>query len=149
MMTTPASLGVTFACFDALDPSFRIAASDYEIVRDEVYHRMTTDSVIGDTDEALSWGLNVFRECGAYLSDPQVQLLGPTYGAMLQNSPLIDSADVTVTRGDSPPGIIDLVFTVDVTPINPSTGVIGDALSFVFRLNGDTFGLVGNPDGGA
>lgn len=148
-MTTHVSIGVTFACFDALDPSFRIAASDYEIVRDEVYHRMTTDSVIGDTDEALSWGLDVFRECGSYVDDAKVALLGPTYAAMLQGSPLIETADVTVTRGPSAPPAVDLVFTISVTPISPSTGLVGDALSFVFLLTADTFALVGNPDGGA
>lgn len=146
-MTTPASLGVTFACRDGLDASFRIAASDEEIVIDEVYHRMTTDSVLGDTDEAQAWGLNVFRECGSYVSDAKIQLLGPTYSAMLQGSPLIDSADVTVTRGSTGPRV-DLVFAISVTPISPSTGLLADALAFVFRLDGDNFALVGNPNGG-
>jgi hypothetical protein len=148
-VTTPASIGVTFACREGLDPSFRICASDEEIVIDEAWRRMTTDSVIGDTDEAANFGKNVFRECGSYLSDPQVQLLGPTYGEVLQRSPIIETADVTVTRGPSPSPMIDLVFTVAVTPINPSTGLIGDTLSFAFRLTGENFALVGNPDGGA
>ncbi len=149
-MTIPATkLGVTFACRDGFDASFRVATTDREIVADEVYHRMTTDSVLGDTPEAINWGKNIFRECGGTVSDAKIKLLGPTYSAVLQGSPLVEHADVVVTRASSRTDLVDLLFEASVTPKNPITDEVAASLTFIFRLTGDTFELVGDPDGGA
>jgi hypothetical protein len=145
-MTLPATIfGVTLSCRDGFDELFSVAQTDEQIVLDDVYHRMTTDTVLGDTEEAASFGLNVFRRCGAAMSDPQIAALGPEYAAMLQGSPLVEFADVAVTRGTRT-DLIGLNFEVSVTAKSPLTGDIVGSFSFVFRLTGDTFFRVGDPD---
>ena len=146
MMLPPTTLGITFACRDGLDAQFSLAQSDEEIVEDEVLHRMTTDKVLGSTPEAQDWGRNVFRRCGATLSDGENLALGPEYSEVLQRSPLIEHADVAVSKFDSTPGLIALEFAINVTPKNPVTDETGAPLSFIFRLTAANFFRVGNPD---
>lgn len=146
MILPKTTLGITFACRDGFTAQFSLAQTDEEIVADEVYHRMTTDRVLGDTPEALEWGSDVFRRCGATMTDGEILALGPEYAGVLQRSPLVDHADVGVTRLPSPQGTIALEFDINVTPKNPVTDETGEPLSFLFRLNAGNFFRVGNPD---
>lgn len=138
-MTT--RLGATFACRDGFDASFRLAADDAEIVGDEVYHRLTTDSVLGDSEDAVQWGIDVRRRCGAKMGDAEIAALGPELGAMLQGSDLIEHADVEVKRASPQGQTVDLLIAVNVTPLG-DTG----PLTFVFRLTGTTFSQVGGAE---
>jgi len=148
-MTLPATtLGYTFACRDGFDPSFRLAQSDEEIVADEIYHRLTTSSVLGDTPEAASWGVNIFLLCGDHMGAARLAALGPALSAALQQSPLIETADVTVTPGPRT-DLVDLAIAVDVTAKHPVTGEIAGGFTFLFALTGSTFRRVGDPDGDA
>jgi hypothetical protein len=130
-------LGVTFACFRGFGPRFEVATTDEQIVRDEVFHRLTTDSVLGDTPEASDFGLDVRVRLGSRMNDDDIAALGPTLSAVLQRSGRIDTADVTCTRLDSPPGLLSLQIAVSVTT------VAGDTFSFIFKLTGSTFEQVG------
>jgi hypothetical protein len=121
-----------------LSPRFDVAKTDEEILRDEVFHRLTTDSVLGDTDEAKDWGFDCRRRLGARMTKDDVEALGPLLSAVLQRSGRIDSADVRVTQLDAPaPGMLSLQIAVSVT------AVTGDTFSFLFRLTGSTFEQVG------
>jgi len=132
-----ARLGHTFACFRDFGPRFEVNATDEQTVRDEVLHRLTTDSVLGDSPEATDYGFNVRRRLGARMTDDDVNALGPMLSAVLQRSGRIDSADVTCSRLPSPPGLLSLM--IAVTVIAPA----GDTFSFVFKLTGSTFEQVG------
>ncbi len=131
-------LGNTFACFRGFTSQFAVATTDEQIIRDEVYHRLTTDSVLGASPEASDFGFNVSRNLGAEMSDDDIASLGPMLSAVLQRSGRLDSADVKVTRLDSVPGILSLSIAVSVV------AVTGDTFDFLFRLTGSTFEQVGN-----
>jgi len=130
-------LGLTFACFRDFGARFETSATDEETVRDEVLHRLTTDSVLGPSPEAADWGFDVRSRLGARMSDDDIAALGPTLSAVLQKSGRIDSADVVCTRLPSTPGLLSLLIAVDVIMTS------GDTFSFVFKLTGSTFEQVG------
>lgn len=134
-MTT--TLGITFACTTDFTARFAVATSDEQILRDEVLHRLTCDSVLGDTDEARGFGLDVRQNLGARMSGDDPAALGPTLAAVLQRSPRIDAADVIVTSLPSTTGMLALQFAITVTAV---TGV---TFTFLFRLTGATFEQVG------
>lgn len=134
-MTT--TLGLTFACLFDLTARFAVATTDRQIAYEEVFHRLTTDSVLGDTDEATDFGFDVRTRLGADMSDDDIAGLGPMLSGVLQRSGRLDSADVVVTRGPGVPGLISLLFAVSVTLVT------GDSFSFVFKLTGSTFEQVG------
>lgn len=146
-MTT--TLGITLACLDDCSPQFSICTTDEQILREEVYHRLTTDRVLGFDDDgnytpdAASFGDDVRKLAGASLTDSAVSALGPRYAAVLQRSGRIETADVKVTRGDIVNGEADLDFTVNVVS---STEL---PFSFLFRLTGTTFVNVGVSQGGS
>lgn len=143
------TLGITYACRDDCSPQFSICTTDEQILGDEVYHRLTTDRVLGFdsagnyTPDAASFGDDVRKLAGAALSDSAVAALGQRYSLMLQRSGRIETADVTVTRGDSTSGEVDLYFAVDVVS---STAL---PFAFLFRLTGTTFVNVGVSQGGS
>lgn len=143
MILPNTTLGITFACFDGPDAQFSLAQTDREILRDEVYHRLICDRVLGDSDEAQSFGRDVRRLAGAKMSTADIAELGPTLSAMLQQSGRVEHADVTVTKTTPSPGLIHLTFAVSVTARNPITGDVGDAFDFLFLLTPDTFGQIG------
>lgn len=146
-MILPATkLGITFACRDGFDAQFLLAQTDEQIVADEVQHRLTCRQVLGDTPEAIEWGINVFERCGAAMTDGEIAAFGPECGAVLQRSPLVEFADVEVTKLPSAKGTIALELYITVTPKNPVTDATGDGLSFIFRLNAGNFYRVGDPD---
>ncbi len=130
-------LGVTFACFRGLGARFQVATTDEEIIRDEVFHRLTTDTVLGDSDEARSFGLDVRRRLGARMSDDDVASIGPMLSAVLQQSGRLDSADVVVTRLPSTTVLLSLSFAVTVVTTS------ADTFSFLFQLTGSNFEQVG------
>jgi hypothetical protein len=143
------TLGITFACRDDLTPGFSLATSDAQILGDEIYHRLTTDRVLGFDDdgnytaEAASFGDDVRKLQGAAMTDDAIAALGPRFSAMLQRSGRIETADARVTRGVLVNGEAPLYFAVDVVA---STGA---PLSFLFRLTGATLVNVGVTPGGA
>ena len=145
-MTLPSTtLGITFACLDGPDAQFRLAQTDEEILRDEVYHRLTTDSVIGDSADAQNFGRDVRRYAGARMSSSDVAELGPTLSAVLQQSGRVEYADVEVTRTRPRPDLQHLTFAVTVRARHPATGDVGDAFTFLFLLTPDTFEQIGAP----
>lgn len=145
-MSLPATmLGITIACFDGPDAQFRIAQTDEEILRDEVYHRLTTDSVVGDSPEAKNFGHDVRRYAGARLSATAEAELGPTLSATLQQSGRVEYADVTVTSERPSPDLLHLTFSVTVRARHPVTGDVGDSFVFLFLLTPDTFEQIGAP----
>ena len=143
------TLGITFACRDDLSPRFDIATTDEEILTDEIYHRLTTDRVLGfDVDgnytlEAAAFGDDVRKLAGAALSDADVAALGPRFAAVLQRSGRIETADVKVTAGPIVNGDVSLDFAINVVS---STDV---PFAFLFRLTGSTFTNVGVTPGGS
>lgn len=146
-MTT--TLGVTFGCFDDLDASFSAAKTDYQIARDEVYHRLTTDAVLGFEDDgetltqaAADFGDDVRKLAGKSLTDRQASALGLKYTAVLQHSDILSSASVVVTKTQIGIAEIELNFAVTVVT---STG----PFTMFFLLSGTTFSQVGAPPGGS
>jgi hypothetical protein len=137
MILPNVTLGYVFACLDGPDASFRLAQSDREILRDEVYHRLTTDSVIGEGPAAENFGKDVRGLLGGKLTDGDIEELGPTLAAVLQQSERIATALVDVTRTRLRPDLIHLSFAVTVTAV---TGVTFD---FLFLLTPDTFEQIG------
>ena len=143
------TLGITFACRDDLSPRFDIATTDEQILGDEIYHRLTTDRVIGfDADgnytpDAASFGDDVRKLAGAALSDSDVKALGPRFASVLQRSGRIETADVRVTSGPAVAGEVSLDFAINVVS---STDV---PFAFLFRLTGTTFVDVGVTPGGS
>ncbi len=141
------TLGITFACRTDLSPRFDIATTDEQILGDEIYHRLTTDRVLGfDADgnytpEAASFGDDVRKLSGAGMSDADVKALGPRFSAVLQRSGRIETADVKVTSGTIVNGEMSLDFAINVVS---STDV---PFSFLFRLTGTTFVNVGLANG--
>lgn len=131
------TLGNTFACFTDVTGRFALAQTDEEILRDEVYHRLTTDTVLGDTDTARSFGFNVRQRLGARMSDDDIASLGPMLAAMLQRSGRVDSADVECKRLAGAPGLLSLSIAVSVI------AVTGETFAFLFQLSGSTFEQVG------
>ena len=132
-------LGVTFACREDFDGLFSVATSDEQILQDEIFHRLTTDSVLGDTPEANDWGRDVRRLLGSPMTSADIATLGPELGDMLQQkSPLIEFADVTVTRtsdiGDP------LVLRIETT----GQSATGAPFSFLFTLDGTNYLRVGS-----
>jgi len=146
MILPPTLLGITFACRTGLDAQFSLAQTDEQIVAEEVEHRLTCRQVLGDTDEAIDWGIDIFERCGAAMTDAEIAAFGPECAAVLQRSPVVDYADVAATKLPSAPGTISLELAVTVRPKNPVTDEVGEPLSFIFRLTPDTFYRVGNPD---
>lgn len=130
------TLGITFACRTDLGPRFELAQSDAEILGDDIYRRMMNDSVIGDSPEAIDYGDDVRKLMGAPLTDGDVEALGPRYSVMLQRSPRILTADVTVTRMPAATGQIALRFSVGVTSES-------GPFDFLYELNETTFTQVG------
>ncbi len=141
------TLGITFACRTDLSPRFDIATTDEQIVTDEIFHRLTTDRVVGFdptgeyTPDAASFGDDVRKLAGAALSDADVAALGPRYAAVLQRSGRIETADVRVTAGTIVNGETSLDFAINVVS---STDV---PFAFLFRLTGTTFVNVGVTNG--
>jgi hypothetical protein len=125
-----------------------VATTDEQILRDEVYHRLTTDRVLGfDEDgnytaDAASFGDDVRKLAGAAMSDDALAALGPRFSAMLQRSGRIDTADVTVATGPVVDGETSLDFSVSVVAAD------GAPYDFLFRLTGTTFVNVGVTPGG-
>lgn len=137
-MSVP-SLGITFACRDDFDGLFSVATSDEQILRDEIFHRLTTDSVLGDTPEADDWGYDVRKLLGSPMTAGDIVELGPKLADMLQQrSPLIEFADVTVTRTSAVGA--PLVLLIETTG-QSSTGV---PFSFLFTLDGTNYLRVGS-----
>ena len=130
------TLGVTYSCFFDFTSRFGVCATNEEIVLAEVYHRLTTDNVIGDTPEAADWGDDVRKLQGAPLTEPQIAGLGPRFALVVQRSPLILTADIVVTSEPAPTGFVALLFAVTVT--TPA-----GTFYFVFRLTPETFEQVG------
>ncbi len=135
-MTT--TLGVTFACFRGFTSQFDIAQIDEQILRDEVFHRLTTDTVLGDSEDAASFGYDVRRRLGARMTDEEIAGLGPLLSSVLQRSGRVDSADVIVTRVATTGPLLSLLIAVSVVAIT------GETFSFLFKLTGSTFEQVGN-----
>jgi hypothetical protein len=146
MILPSTTLGITFACGTGFDAQFSLAQTDAQIVYDEALHRLTTKSVLGDTADAIEFGIDVFERCGAAMTDPEIAAFGPECAAVLQRSPVIETADVEAVRRASTPGTIALDLFVNVTPKNPTTDEPGEPLSFIFRLNAGNFYRVGDPD---
>ena len=143
-MTLPiVTLGITFACLTGPDARFSVAQTDREIMGDEVYHRLTTDTVLGDSDEAQSFGRDVRQYAGARLTKTEIAELGPTLSAVLQQSGRVEFADVTVTATRPRPDLQHLTFAVSVTARDPVTGEVGDSFDFLFLLTPDTFEQIG------
>ncbi len=134
-MTT--TLGVTFACFRGFGPRFEVATTDEQIVRDEVFRRLTADSVLGDSPEAADWGYDLRQRLGARMTDDDAMALGPLLSAVLQRSGRIETADVKCDRIPNDSGLLSLSISVTVTTVT------GDTFSFVFKLTGSTFEQVG------
>lgn len=131
-------LGVTFSCFRGLTSRFALAETDEQIVLHEVFHRLTADTVQGQSEEADSFGFDVRRRLGAAMSDDDVASLGPMLSSMLQRSGRLASADVRVSRLASTPGLLSLMFAVSVMT------AAGNSFSFLFQLTGSSFEQVGN-----
>lgn len=132
------SLGITFACFRGMTSQFDVATTDEQILRDEVFHRLTTDTVLGDSEDAASFGYDVRKRLGARMTDEEIAGLGPMLSAVLQRSGRVDAADVVVTRIMTTGPLLSLLISVSVIAIT------GETFSFLFRLTGSTFEQVGN-----
>lgn len=138
-MTAP-SLGTTFACQDDCDGLFSVCTTDRQILLQEMYHRITTDQVVGDTPEAENWGYDVRRRLGSPMTAGDIAALGPTLGDAVMRSPLFDFADVTATRtsADGAPLALKIAAT--------GRGATGTPFSFVFTLDGVNYLQVGASD---
>lgn len=132
-----------------MSPRFDVATTDEQILGDEIYHRLTTDRVIGFkedgsyTEDAAAFGDDVRKLIGAALSEADINALGPRYAAVLQRSGRIETSDVKVTNGPIVDGEASLDFVIDVVS---STDV---PFSFLFRLTSTTFINVGVTPGGS
>jgi hypothetical protein len=138
-MTVP-SLGLTLACRDDFDGLFSVATSDEQILTDELYHRFTTDSVLGDTPQANDWGYDVRKLLGSPMTPGDIMALGPTLANVAQRSPLVEFCDVVVTRTSAPSNPLEL--KIEAT----GKSATGSPFAFLFTLDATNYLRVGSDE---
>lgn len=116
----PEAYGVDIRCFTDADP-FWSTATGLESVRQDAYHRITTDDVVGPG--GVGWGY----DCRRLLGMPAGQL--PAQQALIRAALLrderISEADVTITTTTRTGGQVDVVLTIRcVTAAGPFDFVV-------------------------
>src|SRR5690349_15704424 len=114
--------GTDLACFDDAPSALFPPIDGLGLIRQEMYHRLTVDSVLGwilEDDGTLSpdpsaenWGKDVRRECGAPHTAASAAALGPQYAAVIQRSGRVATADIAVTRTILGNGMVALDFAI-------------------------------------
>ncbi len=132
------TLGVTLACFDDIGALGEVCETDEQETLDEVYHRLTTDSVLGDSDDARSWGYNLRARINAATIGDELLLLNPKLSAVLERSGRVDTAEVNCTELPATAGKVSMRVEVYVAPTSNK-----GPYAWIFELNGDTFKRVG------
>jgi hypothetical protein len=139
-----ANTGTDIACMDDADPRWS-TCTGIALVLQGVYHRITTDSVLGriinedgtvEADpKAENFGDDIRKQVGAKHDDESAGALGPRYAAVIQRDERVLTADVVVTTEDAGNGNVDLI--LDVT----GTSAEGP-FEFVFRADSTTVKLL-------
>lgn len=116
MATNPsANYGTDLACFYDADPFFS-GVTGIESVRQDAFHRVTTDDVLGPG--GVGWGKDCRRLLGMHTRDLAAQQ--PIYSNVLLKDERIESADVTITATTNKNGLADVRFeAICVTAFGP------------------------------
>lgn len=99
MSTNPAeAYGKDVRCFDDADALWSDVTGLGVVVQD-VYHRLTNDSVLGSTEEAVNpdadnWGFDVTRLAGMSIDD--LASMPPVISAAAQKDPRVATCDVSI-----------------------------------------------------
>jgi hypothetical protein len=135
--------GVDLACFDDAPTPLFPTVTGLDLVEQDVYHRITNDSVIGWTiaddgspaldPDAENYGKDARRCLGQATTEASAAALGPQFSAAIQRSGRIEFADVAVTRRETPGGIV--VLTLAITGVAKQSG---EAFSFVYHVTATT-----------
>lgn len=115
MAANPASYyGTDIRCMTDADP-FLSAATGLEIVRQDAFHRITTDDVLGPG--GVAWGRDIRRLLGAPARDLPAQQA--SFEEVLQRDQRIQRATVTLTA-TARNGIADVTFEAEcITALGP------------------------------
>lgn len=136
--------GTDILCMDDADPRWSTCSGNALILQD-VYHRITTDSVLGqiinsdgtiEADPAAeNFGDDVRNMVGLATSEELAAALGPRIAAVVQRSARIDTADCTVALEDAGNGKANLIIGIS------GTSAAGP-FSFVFLASSTTVKLL-------
>lgn len=93
----PTAYGRDVRCFDDADALWS-EVTGLGVIAQDVYHRLTNDSVLGSTDEepnpdAENWGFDVQKLAGMSIDD--LASLPPIISAAVQRDPRIATCDVS------------------------------------------------------
>ncbi len=136
--------GVDFACFDDAPSALFPTVTGLDLVRQDVYHRITNRSVLGwivaddgslaPDPKAENYGGEMWSLLGSAQTDESASALGPTISGWIQNSGRIEFADVGVTRiVDRGTGILTL--RLDITGQAKQSA---EPFAFVYFVRGTT-----------
>lgn len=106
-----AAYGRDVACVEDADEFF----TDIEglgVVMQDAIHRITTDSVAGDSEEAFDWGYDCRRLLG--MPADELAAMPPILVEVLTRDDRIDSAEVTLTATTTR-GLADIEIAVTCT----------------------------------
>lgn len=110
MATNPtANYGTDIRCFQDADP-FWSTVTGVDLVRQDAFHRITTDDVLGP--DGVAWGRDVRKLLGAPARDLPAQQA--VFQEVLLRDPRIQSATVTLTA-TSRGGVADVQFVAECT----------------------------------
>ena len=96
----PAAYGTDLACILRTDVLFS-SATGIDVVRQDAYHRLLTDSVLGPAGD--DWGYDCRRLLGA--TDAQLQSFSALLSEVLQRDERITSAVVSITSSSTGTGL--------------------------------------------
>lgn len=141
--------GRDIKCMDDADPRWSTCAGNALVLQD-VYHRITTDSVLGriinedgtiePDPRAENYGDDVRKLVGAGVSDDAAPGYGTRFAAVIQRSARIATADCVATLEHLDNGKANLI--LDIT----GTSAAGP-FAFVFSASSTTVKLLsGGPD---
>lgn len=136
--------GTAIGCMDDADPRWSTVVGNALVLQD-VYHRITTDSVLGriinpdgtiePDPRAENFGDDVRNLVGSAQSDDELAALGPRFSAVVQRSERVDTADCRVESEDAGNGNVNLILYITGTS---ATG----PFNFVFRADSTTVKLL-------
>lgn len=135
--------GRDFDCFDDAPSALFPTITGLALVRQDIYHRISNDSVIGwivddagnlaPDPAAENYGRDVRRLLGAAQTDASAAALGPQISAAIQRSGRIEYADVAVTRIVRSTGIVALRLAISGVAKQPP-----EPFSFVYFVTDTT-----------
>lgn len=121
-----AATPIDFDCMADFYADFRTVQGVIPCARQDVYHRLTTASILVTTDDLVAFpegykleefGVDLLALLGSATTPQKARLLGPTLAAVCERSQFVQTADVLVSpyASSTVPGGVNYLIRVTCT----------------------------------